>query len=82
MSELDNLFNEMKDVLPIPYSYSQISFFNPTVILAFKSVAGYQLPSSNGEDVAMEDSTEYEPYFLLQTLHLVPLACLLTALTH
>ena len=82
MSEVDNLFNEMKDALPIPCSLLPNFIFNPIVILAFKSVSGYQLPFSNGEDVAVRDSTEYEPYFLLQTLHLVPLACLLTALTH
>lgn len=82
MSEIDNLFSDMKDALPIPCSLLLNFIFNPTVILVFKPVSGYQLPFPNGEDVAMGDSIEYELYFLLPTLHLVPLTCLLTALTH
>ena len=82
MSEVDNLFNETKDALPIPCSLLPNLIFNSAVILAFKPVSGYQLPFSKRQDVAMGDSTEYEPYFMLQIFHLVLLACLLTASIH
>lgn len=82
MPEVDNLFSEMKDAPPIPCSSLLHLIINHTVILAFKPVSGSQLPFSNGEDAAMVESTGHELGFLLQTLHLVPLACPLTALTH
>lgn len=75
MYEVDNLFSEVKDALPIPHSLLLNLIFNPGVILAFKSVSGYQLPVSNGDDVDMGDLTEYELCFKLQTIHLAALAC-------